>query len=214
MAHRIREAMKGSSGKGPLGGEGKVVEADETYFHKIDNPSELRSDGRPFKTATTRRGGRKYTKYGPSNKRAVVALVERGGKARIFHVAEANRETVEKIVHDNASYESRLHTDESNIYKRMGKRFKMHETVNHANEEYARGDVTSNSAEGFFNVFKRGMTGVYQHCGEAYLARYLVEFEFRHNTRTKLGVNDKERAKLAIKGAAGKRLTLRQPAYA
>jgi hypothetical protein len=211
MAHRIREAMKGSSGKGPLGGEGKIIEADETYFHKIDNPSDLRHDGTPFKTGTTRRGGRKYTKYGPSNKRAVVALVERGGKARIFHVAEANRETVEKIMHANASYESRLHTDESHIYKRMGKRFKMHETVNHAAEEYARGDVTSNSAEGFFNVFKRGMTGVYQHCGEAYLSRYLVEFEFRHNTRTKLGVNDKERAALAIKGAQGKRLTYRLP---
>jgi hypothetical protein len=72
-----------------------------------------------------------------------------------------------------------------------------------------RGDVHNNSAEGFFNVFKRGMTGVYQHCGYI-LQRYLIEFEFRHNTRAKLGVNDKERATLALKGAAGKRLTLRQ----
>jgi hypothetical protein len=140
--------------------------------------------------------------------------VERGGKARTFHVAEANRDTVERILEAHVSKDSRLHTDESHIYKRFGKRFKMHETVNHSEDEYARGDVTSNSAEGFFNVFKRGMIGTYQHCGEAYLSRYLVEFEFRHNTRTKLGVNDKERATLAIKGAAGKRLTLRQPAHA
>jgi transposase-like protein len=210
MAHRIREAMKGSSGKGPLGGEGKVLEADETYFHKIENPSDLRADGKPFRTGTTKQG-RKYKKYGPANKRAVVVLCERGGKARTFHVAEANRETLEKILNANASLDSSLHTDESHLYKRFGARFKMHESVNHSQDEYVRGDVTSNSAEGFFNVFKRGMTGVYQHCGESYLHRYLIEFEFRHNTRTKLGVNDKERAALAIKGAQGKRLTMRLP---
>lgn len=141
-------------------------------------------------------------------------LVERGGKARSFHVAEANRETIEKLLVENVSKESRLHTDESHLYKRMGKTFASHERVNHAKDEYVRGDVTSNSAEGFFNVFKRGMTGVYQHCGEAYLSRYLVEFEFRHNTRTKLGVTDKERAALAVQGATGKRLTLRRPASA
>src|SRR5262249_46678117 len=126
---------------------------------------------------------------------------------------EANRETIEKILETNVDPASRLHTDESNLYKRMGKRFAAHETVNHSKDEYARGDVTSNSAEGFFNVFKRGMTGVYQHVVEAYLCRYLVEFEFRHNPRTKLGVNDKERAALAVQGAAGKRLTLRRPAH-
>lgn len=131
--------------------------------------------------------------------------------ARTFHVAEANRETIEQILQANASTESRLHTDESHLYKRMGTRFAAHERVNHSKDEYVRGDVHNNSAEGFFNVFKRGMTGVYQHCGEPYLARYLIEFEFRHNTRAKLGVNDKERATLAIKGAAGKRLTLRRP---
>lgn len=210
MAHRIREAMKGSSGTAPLGGEGKVVEADETYFHKVEKPTNVRWDGKPFVADNpnfkTQRG-----KYGTANKRSIVVLCERGGKSRTFHVAEANRETVEKILYANVSPESRLHTDESNIYKRFGPRFKAHETVNHRDKEYARGDVTSNSAEGFFNVFKRGMIGTYQHCGEAYLQRYLVEFEFRHNTRIKLGVNDKERAVLALKGAAGKRLTLRRP---
>jgi transposase-like protein len=211
MAHRIREAMKGSSGKEPLGGHGKVIEADESYFHKVEEPSELRHDGTPFRASNpTQKNQRKN--YGPANKRPIVVLCERGGKARTFHVAEANRETLEKILMENASHHSRLHTDESHLYKRIGKRFSKHESVNHSEDEYVRGDVTSNSAEGFFNVFKRGMTGIYQHCGEAYLQRYLIEFEFRHNTRTKLGVNDTERATLAIKGAAGKRLTLRQPA--
>lgn len=210
MAHRIREAMKGSAGAGPLGGEGKVVEADETYFHKVENPATVRADGKPFAADNPNRVG-KSGGYGPANKRSIIALVERGGKARTFHVAQANRETVEQILHANVDTASRLHTDESHLYKRFGARFKMHESVNHAKDEYVRGDVTSNSVEGFFNVFKRGMTGVYQHCGEAYLQRYLIEFEFRHNTRAKLGVNDKERAALAVKGAAGKRLTMRLP---
>lgn len=211
MAHRIREAMKGSSGTAPLGGEGQVIEADETYYGKQENPPEVRKDGTPFKA---RKWKRQTNMHGTTQKRPIVVLVERGGKARTFHVAEANRETIEKILAANASTDSRLHTDESPLYKRMGQRFAAHESVNHSKDEYARGDVTSNSAEGFFNVFKRGMNGVYQHCGESYLNRYLVEFEFRHNTRTKLGVNDKERAVLALKGAAGKRLTLRRPAHA
>lgn len=214
MAHRIREAMKGSSGFGKLGGGGQVVEIDETYSHKVEKPSNIRHDGQPFAKDRPTHGAKGRGGYGPANKRSVVVLCERGGKARTFHVAEANRETVEQILHANASTESRLHTDESHLYKRMGERFAAHERVNHSQDEYVRGDVHNNSAEGFFNVFKRGMTGVYQHCGEPYLARYLIEFEFRHNTRAKLGVNDKERATLAIKGAAGKRLTLRRPAHA
>lgn len=214
MAHRIREAMKGSSGAGPLGGGGKIVEADETYFHKVENPSKLRKDGKPFAADNPKHAGKNHGGYGMANKRPIVVLCERGGKSRAFHVAEANRETIERILAANVSTDSRLHTDESKLYKRMGSRFQAHETVNHSKDEYARGDVNSNSAEGFFNVFKRGMTGVYQHCGEAYLSRYLVEFEFRHNTRTKLGVSDKERAALAVKGATGKRLTLRRPANA
>lgn len=209
MAHRIREAMKGSSGTAPLGGEGKVVEADETYFHKTEMKSEVNSEGKPYKTRSYKHGKGTYRLLGTADKRPIVVLMERGGKARAFHVAEANRETIEPLLDKYVSKESRLHTDESHLYKRMGKRFKTHESVNHSKEEYARGDVTSNSAEGFFNVFKRGMIGTYQHCGEAYLQRYIIEFEFRHNTRVKLGVNDKERATLAIKGAAGKRLMLR-----
>ncbi len=200
LAHRIREALKPAGALPPLGGAGKVVEADETYYGNVDTP----------RTETTR--GRPYLKSGRAgNKRPVVALVERGGKARVFHVANADKATVAKLVRENAHEASRLHTDESSLYKGADKAFAAHETVKHSAGEYARGDVNTNSAEGFFGVFKKGMTGVYQHCGEKYLGRYLTEFEFRHNTRAKLGVNDGERAVLAIKGAAGKRLTLRMP---
>ncbi len=207
MAMRIREAlrMEPMQRGGPMGGAGKVVEADETYFGKTDvphvSPQRAKSGRKP-----TKRG-----QSGPANKRAVVALVERGGSARVFHVASADKETVAKIVRENVHPETRLHTDESRLYTGADKAFASHETVKHSAKEYARGDVTTNSAESFFGVFKRGMTGVYQHCGEKYLQRYVTEFEFRHNTRTKLGFNDDDRAQLAIKGAAGKRLVLRRP---
>ncbi len=200
MAHRIREAMDMKKGPlPPMGGAGGIVEADETYYGKVENPRGETTDGRKFK-----RGGRGR---GPANKRAVLALVERGGAIRTFHVAEANRDTVEKIVRENVAKEARLHTDESRLYPRVGQEFASHETVRHTAGEYARGDVHINSAEGFFGVFKKGMTGVYQHCDEKHLHRYLNEFEFRFNTRTKLGVTDKERAALAVKGTVGKRLT-------
>jgi transposase-like protein len=201
MAHRIREAMAPAK-KTPMGGAGKIVEADETYYGKVSEPRTETTSGRPFT-----KGG----KSGPSNKRPVVALVERGGSARVFHVANADKETVAKIITENVDPASRLHTDESRLYTGADAHTATHETVKHSAKEYARGDVHTNSAEGFFGVFKKGMTGVYQHCGEKYLVRYLTEFEFRHNTRAKLGFNDGDRATLATKGAKGKRLTLRQP---
>lgn len=212
MAMRIREALRmDPMERGKMGGKGKVVEADETYFGNVENPSDVRKDGKPFAADRPANGIKRRGSRGPANKRSVVALVERGGSARVFHVANADKETVAKIVKDNVDPESRLHTDESRLYHGAGKAFEAHETVHHGSKEYARGDVTTNSAEGFFGVFKRGMTGVYQHCGEKYLQRYVTEFEFRHNTRSKLGFNDDDRAMLAIKGAAGKRLVLRQP---
>lgn len=203
MLHRIREAMAERGSLPPLGGAGSsgIVEADETYHGKVENPSEYTTKGEKFRRSKAGKG--------PSNKRAIVALIERGGKARLFHVATANRESVERIVRENVDKSARLHTDESRLYPRVGHEFAAHERVKHSRGEYARGDVHTNTAEGFFGVFKRGMTGVYQHCDEKYLHRYLSEYEFRFNTRSKLGVNDKERATLALKGAAGKRLTLR-----
>lgn len=205
MLHRIREAMAERGSVQKLGGEGSggIVEADETYYGKVENPTEYTTKGHKFRRSKQGKG--------PSNKMAVVALVERGGKARVFHVATANRESVERIVRENIAESARLHTDESRLYGRIGHEFAAHERVHHAKGEYARADIHTNTAEGFFGVFKRGMRGVYQHCGERYLHRYLSEYEFRFNTRTKLGFTDKERATLALKGAAGKRLTMRQP---
>jgi transposase-like protein len=202
MAHRIRECMR-TGGLGPLGGSGKIVEADETYYGKIDKPKirTKTSKGDPFT-----KGGRS----GPSNKRPIVALVERGGNVRTFHVPVASQATVQKIVRDNISRESRLHTDESRLYFGVDKHFASHETVKHSAEEYVRGDVHTNSAEGYFSIFKRGMRGIYQHCGEKHLHRYLAEYDFRYNHRAALGFDDGERAALAIKSADGKRLTYRQ----
>jgi transposase-like protein len=199
MAHRIREAMR-DGGLKPLGGTGKVVEADETYFGQIEASRRRTSTthGKPFKA-----GG----KSGPSNKRPVVALVERGGSVRSFHVPVADAASVAAIVNENIHRESRLHTDESRLYSRVGENFAAHETVLHSAKEYVRGDVTTNTVENYFSVFKRGMRGVYQHCKEKHLHRYLAEYDFRYNHRVKLGYNDGDRAALAVKGAAGKRLT-------
>jgi len=199
--HRVMEAMRrGGLDLPPMGGEGKVVEADETYFH--DKPEAKRR-------AVSTGGGKKMT--GPWNKRTIISLVERGGQVRSFHVEDAYVENVAKIVRDNIAKESRLHTDESALYKKVGREFASHERVNHGQKEYARGDVTTNTIEGYFSVFKRGMKGVYQHCDEKHLHRYVAEFDFRYNNRASLGVDDDARAIAAVRGGEGKRLTYRQP---
>jgi transposase-like protein len=204
MAHRVREAMR-AGGLEPMGGEGKVVEADETYFGDVPDkkwrPSPQRK-GRPFT-----KGGR----VGVGGKRAIVSLVERGGSVRSFHVAVADGATIANIVNENVLRETRLHTDESRLYTKVGASYAAHETVNHQRKVYARGDVTTNSVEGYFSIFKRGMKGVYQHCGEKHLHRYLAEYDFRFNHREALGFNDGERATRAIVNASGKRLTYRLP---
>ncbi len=207
LCHRIREAMR-IGGLGPLGGEGKIVEADETYFGSVEKAK--------VRTKTT--SGRPFTKSGktgPTNKRPIVALVERGGNVRRFHVPVADQATVEKIVGENIARESRLHTDESRLYFNAPDSFAAHETVHHTSGEYVRYEdgrvIHTNSAEGYFSIFKRGMRGNYQHCKEKHLHRYLAEFDFRYNHRVKLGFNDGDRAAIAVKNAAGKRLTYRQP---
>jgi transposase-like protein len=206
MAHRIREAMRagGLVPAAPIGGEGKIVEADETYLGMQDNPKPSRKRTTPYT-----KGGRS----GPSGKRAVLALVERGGNARMFHLAVADKPTVTKLVRDNIAKESRFHTDESKLYIGSVAHFASHEAVKHSHGEYVRGDVHSNTVEGVFSVFKRGMKGIYQHCAEKHLHRYLAEYEFRHNHRIALGFNDKDRTFAAVKGAEGKRLTYRQPRF-
>src|ERR1700674_686744 len=200
MCHRIREAMR-DGGLTPLGGGGGIVEADETYFGKADNP-------RP----SPQRKGRPFIKKGHVwNNRPILALVERGGNVRTFHVPVADKANVQAIVTANISRESRLHTDESRLYFGANEHFASHETVKHSAGEYVRGDVHTNSAEGYFSIFKRGMRGVYQHCKEKHLHRYLAEFDFRYNHRVALGHSDIDRAFAAIRGVAGKRLMYRQP---
>jgi transposase-like protein len=193
MAHRIREAMRDAT-PGPIGGSGKIVEADETYFGDKDRV-----------TKRTKRG-----KSGLASKRAVVSLVERGGEVRTFHVARATAESVRDVIVRNVSRESTLHTDESRLYVELGKEFASHESVRHSAHEYVRGAVHTNTIEGYFSIFKRGMKGVYQHCGEAHLHRYLAEFDFRYNNRSGLGVEDTERTAKIIQQAGGKRLTYRR----
>lgn len=197
LSHRIREAMR--DGAFDLGGEGKIVEADETYFGKKSGERpEVTTSGRPF---TKRRGDAR------KQSRAIVSLVERGGRVRSFHVDRADKFTVANIVVNNIKKESRLHTDESLLYKGADGYFATHETVHHASKEYARGDVTTNTVEGYFSIFKRGMKGIYQHCGEQHLHRYLAEYDFRFNNRIALGYNDEDRATILLRGIVGKRLT-------
>lgn len=206
MMHRIRKAMEDDGSAGPLGGSGKVVEADELYVGKRENPlPSPQRKGRPY----IKRG-----KSGPGSKRVVIGLVERGGKTRLVHIQHATKEHVRDVVVRNVSRESALHTDESNLYTALGSEFEAHRTVKHSAGEYARYEdgalVTSNTIENVFSVFRRGMHGVYQHCGEAHLHRYLAEFSFRYNNREKLGVGDLERTNIALRGIEGKRLTYRR----
>jgi hypothetical protein len=199
MCHRIREAMRPAN-PAPMGGPGKVIVADEAYHGKVETP-----------VPTASRQGRPYLKCDISEqKRPIFALVERGGQARAFHMPIVTGKNVREALVRNADRKSRLHTDESRLYPRVGAEFAEHETVNHGTKEYARGDVTTNSVEGFFGIFKRGMVGVYLHCGEQHLQRYLDEFSFRYTNRVKLGIGDADRATLALRGAECKRLTYRR----
>jgi transposase-like protein len=199
MSHRIREAMRDGS-LGPLGGAGEIVEADETYIGKKSGVRTMTTRGKPFT-----RGG----KAGVAEKRAIVSLVQRGGTVRSFHVERADKVTIASIVTQNIARETKLFTDESRLYMGADAHVAEHDTVHHASKEYARGIVHTNTVEGFFAIFKRGMKGIYQHCGEKHLHRYLSEYDFRYNNRTALGVNDETRAVKALKGAIGKRLTYR-----
>ncbi len=202
MAHRIREAMR-AGGLAPLGGGGGIVEADETYYGRVDDPKTNKASGKPLR----------FAKKSPRNRRPIVALIERGGNVRTFHVPVADKETVTKIVRENIAKELRLHTDESKLYKGSDEHFDAHKSVTHSKDEYVRYDdgeaIHTNSAEGYFSIFKKGMRGIYQHCKEKNLHRYLAEYDWRYNHRVALGFNDGERAALAVQNAAGKRLTYR-----
>jgi transposase-like protein len=189
MAHRIRESMR-EINPDPLGGEGKFVEADETF---------------------TGGKARNRAYREPPPKEAVMALVERGGKVRSFHVPEVTATTLKPIIVDAIAKDTHFRTDESGVYWKIGEEFTSHKTVVHSIGEYVRGDAHTNTIEGYFSIFKRGIYGTYHHVSQTHLKRYLCEFDFRYNERIALGVTDTERATKAIRGAAGKRLTYRQP---
>ena len=183
MSHRIREAMR-EGGLSPFGMGGGTVEVDETFIG--------RKKGMP-------------KRHGYEHKHKVLALVERGGRARSMVVDDLRTSTVAPIVRKNVAREARLMTDEARHYIKVGREYANH----HEAKEYVRGEAHTNTIEGFFSIFKRGMKGVYQHCGEQHLHRYLAEFDFRYNNRTALGVEDAERTKRIMQGAEGKRLTYR-----
>ena len=163
----------------PMGGAGKTVEIDETVFGKQEGDT----------------------------------LVERGGSARSFHVEGTTIATLMPILRANIAKETAIMSDGANWYNDVKNYFASHETVTHRKGEYVRyetsGIVHSNTVEGYYSIFKRGMKGIYQHCSEKHLHRYVAEFDFRYSNRVRLGIDDVERTERAIKGIAGKRLTYR-----
>lgn len=184
MTHRIRLAME-STDSTLLGSGGGTVEADETYIG--------------------RQTGVKKAKAGHAHKQKVFALVERGGKVKSGRVTGSMFDGIKEGL-KNVSPDAHLVTDEATIYRNVGKQFASHETVNHSIKEWVRGNVHTNTIESYFSVFKRGMRGVYQHCREDHLHRYLAEFDFRYNHRSALEISDTERAEKVLEGIGGKRL--------
>ena len=190
MAHRIRYAMEQPPFAKPLAG---VVEADETYVGGKE-----RNRKRKDKQHKTGRG---------TNKTPVVVLVERGGPARSFRMANVTGEELKGAIRRNVAAESRIMTDSFKSYRGLSKEFASHEYVSHSDGEYVRGEVHTNTAENYFSILKRGIDGTYHHISEAHLPRYLAEFDFRYNNRSNMGVDDAERTRRALAGVVGKRLT-------
>ena len=193
LCHRIREAMRGKDFS-PMGGAGSIVEVDETFIGRKDSVEK-------------RRGG--------AHKNVVLSLVERGGSARSFHVESTKKEDIIPIVKANIAKETHVMTDESNTYLNLEKDFVAHGVVDHSRKEYSYTDrvskvrISTNTVEGYYSVFKRGMKGIYQHCAEKHLHRYVAEFDFRHSNRSALGIEDTERVAKIIKATGGKRLMYR-----
>ncbi len=194
LAHRLREAMAPIATT-PMGGAGAIVEADATYWGPKEKNKHV--------------GKRNPKNIGGAGKQIVHTLIVRGGHARSHHIRNVSGETLHPLLLKNVDRKSALMTDTHGGYHHAGMHFARHEVVNHEASEYVRDDAHTNTAEGFFSVFKRGMTGVYQHCSPRHLHRYLSEFDFRYNNRVALGVNDQERTVAALKGIAGKRLMYR-----
>ena len=195
MCHRIREAM-GDNGA-PMGGEGKTVEADESVVGGKEKNKHLSK--------------RNPKNIGAVGKQVVFTLVERGGRARSFHVANVSGKTLRPIIVKHVDRKSALMTDDAGQYRPIGTEFASHETVNHGIEEYVRGNAHSNTVEGYFSLLKRGVIGTFHHISEAHLARYLREFDFRYSNRSALGINDAMRTDELLRQISGKRLMYRRP---
>lgn len=195
MCHRIREAMR-QDAPPPMGGEGKVIEADETVIGGKERNKRLSK--------------RNPKNIGAVGKQIAFSLVERGGGVRSFHVTSVNAKTLRPILMTQVHRASTLMSDDAGQYRIMGPEFARHEVVNHSADEYVRGDAYTNTIEGFFSILKRGITGVYHHVSEAHLKRYLAEFDFRYSLRSALGVNDTDRTNEALRGIGGKRLMYRR----
>ena len=192
MSHRIREAMR-DDGSVNFGAGGGVVEIDETFIG--------REPGKPVRR-------------GVGHKMKVLTLVDRTSKkAKSVVVDDLKIATLLPILKENISAEAVVYTDEAMQYDNLRDHFAVHESVNHGVEEYVRGNVTTNTVEGYFSIFKRGMKGVFQHCGKKHLHRYATEYAFRYSNRVVLGVNDTGRAQAALLGVVGKRLTYQGPAW-
>lgn len=188
MSHRIREAMRDDT-IGGFGAGGGAVEVDETFIGREPGA----------------KPGRAY-----HHKMKVVSLVDREtGRAKSIVVDKLTIAAIAPILRENISREAALYTDEALHYRKPGKAFAAHGVVEHGKDEYVRGDVHTNTIEGFFSIFKRGMKGVYQHCGKKHLHRYMAEFDFRYSNRAALEISDTVRADIALSGAAGKRLLYR-----
>jgi len=196
MCHRIREAMTDRTGGTPMGGDGKVVEADETVIGGKERNKRLSK--------------RNPKNIGAVGKQICFSLVERGGRVRSFHVPSVNAKTLRPIITKHVRRESTFMTDDAGQYRVIGPEFARYESVNHGADEYVRGDAYTNTIEGFFSILKRGINGVYHHVSEAHLSRYLAEFDFRYCNRVALGVNDTMRTDEALRMIAGKRLTYRR----
>ena len=195
LAHRIREAMR-SDDLTPFGSDGTPVEVDETFI----------GNDRTVKPKGVKKGRGHHHKF------KVLALVDRAsGQSRTMVVDDLRAATLTPILRANIAREAHVMTDEAGQYRKLASDFAAHDYVRHGVGEYGRGDIHTNTIEGFFSVFKRGMKGVYQHAAKKHLHRYAAEFEFRYNNRVALGVHDGERATRALGGIVGKRLTYAQP---
>lgn len=194
LAHRIREAMR-SGDLSPFGMGGGMVEADETFIGREPGAQRTRQDAH--------------------KKNRVLSLIDReSGRARSFVVDNFKPETIVPILEANIAREAILMTDEAHHYKKPGQAFAGHERVNHGKDEYVRAGapaIHTNTVEGFYSIFKRGMRGIYQHCSKKHLHRYVAEFDFRYSNRSALGCEDQDRLARAVAGVVGKRLTYEGP---